>query len=66
MTDRTHLDELVEAADRPLSQKLVATFRALVRDPRMGLSDYATRLKAVMEERLLEDPENAASEPHHP
>jgi hypothetical protein len=62
MTDRAHLNELVAAIASPLSRRLLETFRDMVRDPAVGTADYATRLKAAMEDGLQEEPQHAASD----
>jgi hypothetical protein len=52
MTDPTHLNELISALSRPLSRKLVETFRDGSRDPAVAKTDYVQRLKNEMEAAL--------------
>jgi len=52
MTDYVHLDRLVSATSHRLHLQLLETFRDVSRDPNTASSDYATRLKTVMEDAL--------------
>ena len=52
MSDKTHLDELLDETTGDLSKKLVAEFTKLVRDPETATSSYAVRLRAVLDEYL--------------
>jgi hypothetical protein len=64
MTDRTLLDGLVSAASQPLQRQLLEAFRDVARDPGTAQVDYATRLKAVMEEALAQEAADAPAQPH--
>jgi hypothetical protein len=66
MSDPTHLNELISSTTKPLSRKLVATFRACARDPSMSKADHAQRLKNEMEAELLEGQDDAAAQSAHP
>lgn len=63
MSDPIHMEEVRKAATKPLHQKLVDVFVDMVRDPEKGVADYATGLKAVLEEDLIEG-SDAVSGPH--
>jgi hypothetical protein len=62
MTDHTHLDQLLSATDKPLSRKLVETFRACARNPLVPKTDYVQRLKNEMEAALHEGQGDASSQ----
>jgi hypothetical protein len=64
-TDLTHLDELLLATDKPLSRRLVETFRECARNPLVAKADYVQRLKNEMEAALHEGPEDASSQPEN-
>jgi hypothetical protein len=64
MTDRALLDGLVSAASQPLQRQLLEAFRDVVRDPSTAQADYVTRLKAVMEEALIQEAADAIAQPH--
>jgi hypothetical protein len=66
MTDRTHLNELISSITKPLSRKLVETFRECARDPSMSKVDHAQLLKNAMEADLLEDQNDAAAQSGNP
>jgi hypothetical protein len=66
MTDPTHLNEIHARSTKPLSKKLVETFRAAARDPAVSKSDYVQRLKNEMEAALDEEQPDAASESNDP
>lgn len=66
MTDPTHLNEIHIRATKPLSKKLVETFRDAARDPNVPKTDYVQRLKNEMEAALDEEQPNAASESNDP
>jgi hypothetical protein len=52
MTDKTHLDELLDGTTEDLGKKLVAEFIKLVRDPEVATSSYPARLRALLDEHL--------------
>jgi hypothetical protein len=54
MADQTHLNEILASTNKPLSRKLVETFRDCVRDTSIAKSDYAQRLRDDMEAALQE------------
>lgn len=64
MTDQAHLDAMVSAAPQRLHKQLLQAFRDAVRDPNAAQADYATRLKAVMEDALAEEAADAPAQPH--
>lgn len=66
MTDRTHLNELIAATSKPLSRKLVETFRESFRDPSVAKTEYVQRLKNEMEAALVEGPEHEADRSNNP
>lgn len=66
MTDQTHLNDVHSGTNKPLSKKLVETFRDAVRDPSVAKADYIQRLKNEMEAALLEDQPDAAPESDRP
>ena len=59
MTDHCHLDELVAATSPQLSLELIKAFRAMIRDPAVGATDYASKLKAVLEDSVQQEQEHA-------
>lgn len=59
MTDPVHLADLKQATTVPLHQKLIEAFAEMARDPEKGAADYATGLKAVLEENLIEESADA-------
>jgi hypothetical protein len=66
MTDPAHLNDLHSSITKPLSKKLVETFREAVRDPSVARTDYAQRLKNEMEAALEEGQPDAANQPNSP
>lgn len=62
MTDPTHLNDLVDAMSKPLSRKLVETFRDSARDPSVARTDYVQRLKNEMEAALEESQGDASTQ----
>jgi hypothetical protein len=66
MTDPTHLNDLVDAMSKPLSRKLVETFRDSSRDPSVAKTDYVQRLKNEMEAALQESQEDAPTQSNNP
>jgi hypothetical protein len=50
MTDPTHLNDLIAAIQKPLSRKLVETFRDSSRDPSVAKTDYVQRSKNEIED----------------
>nr|WP_294564222.1 hypothetical protein [uncultured Rhodopila sp.] len=52
MTDKTHLDLLLDETTTDLGKKLIAEFIKLVRDPEAGTTSYPVKLRAVLDERL--------------
>lgn len=63
MTDRTHLDGLIAATEQPLHLRLLESFREAARDPNLTQTDYAARLKSVMEDALQSEAADAPSQP---
>jgi hypothetical protein len=59
MTDHSHLDELVAATGPGLSLELLRAFQAMIRDPAVGATDYASKLKAVLEDSIQQEQEHA-------
>jgi hypothetical protein len=66
MTDPTYLNDLIVAMSKPLSRKLVETFRDSCRDPSVAQTDYVQRLKNEMETALQESQGNAATQSNNP
>jgi hypothetical protein len=66
MTDPTHLNDLCAACTKPLSRKLVESFRDSARDPSVAKADYVQRLKNEMEAALEEGQGDAASQSNNP
>ncbi len=66
MTDPVHLNEIISNTVKPLSRKLVETFREAARDPSVSKADYAQRLKNEMEAAVQEGQPNAATESNSP
>jgi hypothetical protein len=64
MTDQSHLDGLVTATSKHLDKKLLEAFRDAARDPNTSQADYATRLKTVMEDALIQEAADAPSQSH--
>jgi len=52
MTDKTHLDELLDSTTADLGKKLVTEFIKLVRDPEAATSSYPVKLRALLDEHL--------------
>jgi hypothetical protein len=52
MTDKTHLNELLDETMADLGKKLVAEFIKLVRDPETPTSNYSIQLRALLDEHL--------------
>jgi hypothetical protein len=52
MTDKTHLDELLDETTEDLGKKLVTEFIKLARDPEVATSSYPARLRALLDEHL--------------
>jgi hypothetical protein len=52
MTDKTHLNELLDETMADLGKKLVAEFIKLVRDPETPTSNYSIQLRALFDEHL--------------
>jgi hypothetical protein len=57
MTDFTHLDQLCELTSKPLSRRLVETFKTISRDAAIAKTDYAQLLKNEMEAALQDIPD---------
>jgi hypothetical protein len=66
MTDPTHLNDLIAAISKPLSRKLVETFRDSSRDLSVAKTDYVQRLKNEMEAALQEGNGDAATQSNNP
>jgi isochorismate synthase EntC len=66
MTDPTHLNDLVAAMSKPLSRRLVETFRNSSRDPSVSKTDYVQHLKNEMEAALQESQGDAATQSNNP
>ncbi len=66
MTDPAHLNEIITGTAKPLSRKLVETFRDAARDPSVAKDDYAQRLKNEMEAALEEGQPDAVIESNSP
>ena len=66
MTDPTHLNDLIAAISKPLSRKLVETFRDSARDPSVARTDYVQRLKNEMEAALQDSQGDAATQSNNP
>jgi hypothetical protein len=60
MTERVHLDEFLHGLSQPLSKDLVTAFSAMVREPEVAASEYAGRLRAVMDQTMRADDGNAS------
>jgi hypothetical protein len=54
MADHAHLNEILASMSKPLSRKLVESFRDGIRDPSVSKSDCVQRLKEEMEAALHE------------
>ena len=50
-----HLEEVRKSAEGPLHQKLVDAFIEMARDPEKGAVDYASGLRAILEETLIKE-----------
>jgi hypothetical protein len=50
-----HLEEVRKAVKGPLHQKLVDAFIEMAKDPEKGAVDYATGLRAILEETLIKE-----------
>ena len=59
MTDKTHLDDLLDKTTADLGKKLVTEFMNLVRYPETATSSYPVKLRAVLEE-CLQDADDAS------
>jgi hypothetical protein len=59
MTDRSHLDELVAETVSVLGLELVEAFRAMIRDPAINPTDYATLMKSLLEDSLSDEADDA-------
>ena len=66
MTDPAHLDDLISATAKPLSRKLVETYRQATRDPSVTKAEHVQRLKDQMEVAVQEERSDAASQSNHP
>ena len=66
MTDPAHLNNLITAMSRPLSRKLVETFRDSCRDPSIAKADYVQRLRNEMEAALQESQGDAVTQSNNP
>jgi len=66
MTDPAHLNDLISATAKPLSRKLVETYREAARDPSVTKTEHVQRLKDQMEAALQEEQSDAASQSNHP
>jgi hypothetical protein len=66
MTDPSHLNELIAAMAKPLSRKLVVTFKDSARDPSVAKTEYVQRLKDEMEAALQEGPGDEVTESNNP
>jgi hypothetical protein len=56
MADHAHLNKILANTSKPLSRKLVQTFRDGIRDPSVSKSDCVQRLKEEMDAALHEGP----------
>lgn len=52
MTNKTHLDELLDDTAASLGKKLIAEFIKLVRDPEAATTSYPVKLRAILDEQL--------------
>ena len=52
MTDKTHLDALLDETNGDFGKALIAEFTKLARDPEIATSSYSVRLRALMDDRL--------------
>ena len=52
MSDRKHLEELLAQVSNNLSKHLLEQFREMVRRPDVSTSEYAGKLRALMDEQL--------------
>ena len=52
MTDKTHLDVLLDETKANLGRKLIEEFIKLVRDPEAATASYPVKLRAVLDEQL--------------
>ena len=52
MTDKTHLDVLLNETTADLGKKLIEEFIKLVRDPEAATTSYPVKLRAVLDEQL--------------
>ena len=63
MPDNIHLDDLITSTSSILSRRLLEEFRDMTRDPNVSSTDYAARLRNVMEAYLEEEPTDATFGP---
>jgi hypothetical protein len=66
MTDPTQLNDLIAAISKPLSRRLVETFRDSSRDPSVAKTDCVQRLKNEMEAALQEGSRDAVTQSNNP
>ena len=52
MTDKTHLDALLDETNGDFGKALIAEFTKLTRDPDVATASYSARLRALMDDRL--------------
>jgi hypothetical protein len=52
MTNKTHLDLLLDETTADLGKKLIAEFIKLARDPEAATTSYAVKLRALPDEHL--------------
>jgi hypothetical protein len=52
MTNKTHLDLLLDETTADLGKKLIAEFVKLVRNPEAATTSYPVKLRAVLDEQL--------------
>jgi hypothetical protein len=52
MSDKTHLDLLLDETTADLGKKLIKEFITLVRDPETATASYPVKLRAVLDEQL--------------
>lgn len=53
MTDKSHLDLLMNETTGDLRKRLVEEFTKLVRDPEVASASYPTLLRGLLDEALL-------------
>lgn len=61
MADHSHLDELITASSSKLDTELLEAFRSMIRNPDISTTDYASRLKIIMEESIQQERQHAAT-----